>query len=439
MTRRRFLEVAGAGAAAVSLTGCLSVSPFAARGRRRVSPNEKLNIACIGVGGQGGCDVEGVSSENIVALCDVDDNQAAETFKKFPQARKFRDFRVMFDEMAREIDAVTVTTPDHMHYPIAIAAIELGKHVFVQKPLTHTIWEARQLAKAARRFKVVTQMGIQGHAMEGPRLVQEWMAAGAIGPVREVHLWTDRPIWPQGIERPTETPPVPSTLDWNLWLGVAPQRPYHPAYAPFNWRGWWDFGCGALGDMACHIMDASFWSLKLGSPTSVEAVTAPVNKETAPQWSILTYEFPARGDLPPVTLRWFDGGKMPPRPADLEPDRELRKEDGGQLIIGEKATIMADTYGQSPRLIPEEKMRALKRPEKTIPRSPGHYQEWIDACKGGPKPGANFDYAGPFTEVVLLGNLAIRTGQRIEWDGERMRCTNVPAANEYVCSAYRKY
>jgi len=436
--RRTFVKKAGA--AAVLLTGttaCTRVRP------RRVSPNEKLNIACIGCGGQGSNDVDGVQSENIVALCDVDEASAAATFAEFPKARKFKDYRRMLDKMDSEIDAVTVTTPDHTHYPAAIRAIRMGKHVFVQKPLTHTVWEARQLLLAARKHGVATQMGNQGHANEGTRLLNEWVNGGVIGTVREVHIWTNRPIWPQGIDRPKDRPPVPNTMAWDLWLGTAPERPYNPAYAPFNWRGWWDFGCGALGDMACHIMDASFWALELGSPTSVEAVTSPVNNETAPNWSIITYRFPARGDKPPVKLVWFDGGKKPPHPKDLEDGRELS--DGGQILLGDNGTIMdANDYCNSPRLIPEDKMRdfmhSSDRPPKTIPRVPGddHYKEWIRACKGGKPAGSNFEYSAALTEMVLLGNLAVRSGEKIEWDAENMKVTNSHRANQYVTKEYRK-
>lgn len=443
MQRREFLKTVGAGAA------ILSAAPLCAKDvvrKGKIVEGRKLNIACVGTGGQGARDIGGVSSENIVALCDVDLNRGAGTFNKYSQAKKYRDFRKMLAEMHNEIDAVTVTTPDHMHYTIAMEAIKYGKHVFVQKPLTHTVWEARQIAEAARKHEVITQMGNQGHAGEGIRLVKEWVDAGVIGPIHEVHIWTNRPptagrwAWPQGIGRPTDTPPVPKQLDWNLWLGVAPERPYHPSYVPFKWRGWWDFGAGALGDMGCHMMDASFWALDLKHPTSVSAESSLANNETGPAWSIITYEFPARGDKPPVKLVWYDGGKKPEKPKDLEPNRKLAKV--GQLLIGEKGTIMDTTdYCNSPRLIPESAMKAFKRPEKTIPRVPrgNHYQEWINAIKGGPKPGSNFDYAGPFSEVVLMGNLALRVGKKVEWDGENMRCTNIPEANQYVTKTYRKF
>jgi predicted dehydrogenase len=380
-----------------------------------------------------------LSSQNIVALCDVDDTQAARTYEQYPNAKKYRDYRVMLDKK-KDIDAVVVSTPDHMHAPISMAAIKLGKHVYCEKPLTHTIYEARMLAKAAREAKVATQMGNQGHAGEGVRLVCEWIWDGAIGPVRHVHIWTDRPLnwWPQGVDRPADSPPVPSTLDWDLWLGAAPQRPYNPAYAPFKWRGWWDFGCGALGDMACHIIDAPVWALKLGVPTSVQASSTKVNGETAPLASMIDYEFPARGDMPPVRVTWYDGGLKPQRPEELENGRQMGDKDGGVLFVGDKGTIMG--LGQSvgsPRIIPETKMQAYKRPAPSIPRSPGHHQEWIEACKGGKPAGSNFDFAGPMTETVLLGNIAIRTGQKLYWDSENMKITNLPEANEFITKQYR--
>jgi predicted dehydrogenase len=406
------------------------------------APSETLNIACIGVGGKGASDVRGVSSENIVALCDVDEARAAGTFKRFPKAKRYRDFRRMLDGMDKTIDAVTVSTADHMHYPASMMAMKKGKHVFCQKPLAREVWEARRMAKAAEDTGVATVMGIQAHAWEGPRLLCEWLAAGAIGPVREVRFWTNRPIWPQGIDRPTDTPPVPKTLDWDLWLGRAPVRPYHPAYVPFKWRGWWDFGCGALGDIGCHLFDASFWALKLGHPTSVEAEVSGVHEETAPKWSVVTYQFPARGTLPPVKVSWYDGGKRPPRPPELEKSRKVRGE-YGVYILGDKGTIMDNSYGcKSPRIIPETKMKAFleNRPPRTIPRAEGgdHYREWIKACKGGPACGADFRFSGPLTEMVLMGNLAVRTGKRVEWDGEKMEVTNLPELNRHIRTEARK-
>jgi len=404
------------------------------------APSEKLNIAGIGVGGQGRGVVRHCKSENIVALCDVDEKYAAKAFREFPDAKRYKDFRVMLEKQ-KDIDAVIVATPDHMHAVISMTAIKMGKHVYCEKPLTHTIYEARKLTEAARETKVATQMGTQGHAHEGIRLICEWIADGAIGQAREVHTWTDRPKgwWPQGVERPTDTPPVPDTLDWDLWLGVAPERPYHPAYHPFAWRGWWDFGTGALGDMGCHIFDAPYWALKLGHPTSVEASSTEVNSETAPLASMVHYHFPARGDMPPVKLTWYDGGLKPARPPELEDGRPMGNENGGVLFVGDNGTIMAkDENAQDPQLIPRSRMEAYKQPEKTIPRSTGHHREWIEACKGGKPAGANFDYAGPLTEVVLLGNVALRAGVKIYWDAPNMRITNVPEANGFLHTEYRQ-
>ncbi|MFW6162448.1 MAG: Gfo/Idh/MocA family oxidoreductase [Planctomycetota bacterium] len=457
MTRRGFL-----GGAAATTFGFLAV-PSRVLGREgQQPPSDKLQVACIGCGGKGGGDVRGVSGEQVIALCDVDWNRARGSIKRHPKARKFHDYRVMLDEMDKDIDAVTVSTPDHHHAPASMRAMKRGKHVFCQKPLTHDIREARLVAETARETGVVTQMGIQGHAFEGPRLVKEWVEAGWLGPVREVWYWTNRPIWPQNVARPDTKDRVPESLDWNLWLGPASERPYvNKVYHPFRWRGWWDFGSGALGDIACHAMDAAYWALELGYPTAIEAEAGPMTGESPPNWSRITIEFPARGDKPPVKVVWNDGyGKKErpdrlnvPRPEDLEADRTLpgipkghkgRFHIGGQLIIGDEATIMAGVYCRSPRVIPEATMRDLLKNHKvpkTIPRSPGHMPEWIQACKAN-KPHdakANFaDYAGPLTEMVLIGNMAVRTGKRVEWDAEKMRSTNVPEANQYVGRTYRK-
>jgi len=438
--RRDFLKTAGLG------MGCLALPALAfdvpSRKGKLIDPDKKMRVACVGCGGKGKVDVSGVSGEQIVALCDVDLDRAADTFRKYPEAKRYRDFRQMLIEMDDQIDAVVVTTPDHMHFPVAMMAIQMGKHVYVQKPLTHTVAEARALTLAAREHDVVTQMGNQGHAGEGIRMLREWLQAGVIGDVREVHIWTNRPVWPQGIDRPLTADACPPSMDWNGWLGVAPVRPYNECYAPFNWRGWWDFGCGALGDMGCHMMDAPFWALDLKYPTSVEATSEGGNDETAPKSSVVTYEFPAHGAMPPVKLVWYDGGEKPPRPDELDEGRELSR--GGQLIVGDKGTIydMSD-YCRSPRLIPETKMKEFipNRPVPTLPRVPGGnpYQEWINGCKGGPVPGSNVDVSGPLTETVLLGNLAIQMGKRIEWDGTNMLCTNEPDANKLVSKQYRVY
>ncbi len=448
LDRRSFIANTGMAAAGLSISGCLTPNGSSSGSVRQgqIIKGRKLNIAAVGCGGKGNVDVRAVSSENIVALCDVDSARAAKTFGLHPNAKTFTDYRKMFEEMDDQIDAVTVTTPDHMHFPVALEAIKRGKHVYVQKPLTHTVAEARELTLAARKHKVVTQMGNQGHAGEGIRLAKEWVQAGVIGDVREVHVWTNRPIWPQGIKDPLPKQETPANLDWNKWLGVAPMRDYNEGYAPFKWRGWWDFGCGALGDMGCHLLDAAYWALELGYPTSVIAESKGLTDETAPTSSKVTYKFPARGDMPPVTVIWYDGGEMPPRPDTLEKDRKFSK-GGGQLIVGSKGTIMdQSSYCSSPRLIPETAMQDMlknNRIEKTIPRVPkgNPYQEWILACKGeGPTPGSNFDYAGPFSEMILMGNLAVRlSGQEIKWNGEKMHCSNLAAANELVHKPYRKF
>jgi len=442
ISRRDFM---GAAAAVAAFT---IVPRHVLGGPGRNPPSEKLNIAAIGAGGRAEGDIAGCNSENIVALCDVDWDKAAETFKKYPKAKKWRDFRKMLEQQ-KDIDAVIVATPDHTHAVAAMMAIKMGKHVYCEKPMTRTVWEARRLTEAAREAKVATQMGNQGHSGDGVRLICEWIWDGAIGDVREVHAWTNRPIWPQGIARPTETPPVPETLDWDLWLGPAPWRPYHPAYMPFAWRGWWDFGCGALGDMACHVIDPVFWALKLRYPVSVEACSTNDNKrlvsdeirnETAPIASIVRYEFPPREGMPAVKLHWYDGGMKPPRPDALEPGRDLNQANSNVLFIGDKGVLRCGEYGDSPRLIPESSMKEYERPPKTLPRvEGGHHKNWIDACKGGEPACSNFDYAGPLTETVVMGNLAIRRpGMKLLWDGENMRVTNDDKANEYVKPAYRE-
>ncbi len=420
----------------------------------RKPPSETLNIAAIGVGGMGRENTKRCADagENIVALCDVDDKFAAEVFAEYPKAKKYKDFRRML-EKEKGIDAVIIATPDHTHAVIAMTAIKMGKHVYCQKPLTRTVYEARKLTEAASEAKVVTQMGNQGHSGEGVRLICEWIWAGAIGPVREVHAWTNRPVWEQGMDRPKDTPPVPDGMDWDLWLGPAPYRPYHPAYHPFAWRAWVDFGSGALGDMACHVLDPAFWALKLKYPVSVEACLSMrmAGKEwekvgvheTYPQASIVRYKFPAREGMPEVKVVWYDGGMMPPRPEELEPGRKMGDDNGGALFVGDKGKLMCGCYGRNPRLIPENKMQEYKRPAKTLPRvengEGGHEKNWIDACKTGAPANSNFDYSGPFTETVVMGNLALRNPyELLEWDGEKMQFTNSAAANEFVSSPYRQ-
>ena len=441
ISRRDFLAATGAVSAFMSL-------PAHVLGRGGAqSPNNKLNIAGIGIGGQGGHDLEEFSSENIVALCDVDEDYAGHTFKKYPNAKRHKDFRVMLDQ-EKGIDAVVVGTPDHLHAIVSITAIKHGKHVYCEKPLTRTVYEARQVAKAAREAKLVTQMGNQGMAFEGNRQINEWLWDGAIGPVREVHVWSDRPShrgkiplwWPQGIERPKDTPAVPATLDWDLWLGPAPQRPYNPAYVPFRWRGWWDFGSGGIGDMGIHNIAPVFSALKLGAPETVQGSSTPVFPETVPVACMVHYQFPARGDMPPVKLHWYDGGMLPERPAELEPNRELDPEDG-IIFVGDKGKMLVTGWGgEHPRLLPESLDRDYKRPPKTLPRSvAGHYKEWVEACKTGSPTRSNFDFAGPLTEAVLLGSVCIHNGgDKLVWDSENMKITNDPEANKYLHYEYRK-
>ncbi len=432
LSRRSFMSSAAAVAA-------FTIVPrYVLGGASGTGPSEKLNIAGIGVGGRGAGDIGEVSSENIVALCDVDFRHAAGTFEKYPKARQYRDFRKMLDKENKNIDAVVVATPDHTHAVASMMAIKMGKHVYCEKPLAHDIYEVRKLTEAAREHKVATQLGNQGQASEATRLVCEFIWDGAIGPVREVHSWCNRPISPRGLDRPKDTPPVPEGLSWDLWLGTAPERPYHPCYLPFNWRGWWDFGTGVLGDIGCHQFAPIFRALKLGYPTSVEACTSGFNSETAPLASLVRYEFPARGDMPPVKLTWYDGGLMPPRPAELEDGRRFGSADDN-LYVGDKDKML------SHRLIPEAKMKEYKQPPKTLPRSPGHHKEWIRACKGGPPAGSNFEASGPMAEVVLLGNIAVRMSQqlyekglKLYYDGPNMRITNIPEANNYIRREYRK-
>jgi len=451
ISRRKFIKGAAVSAASLSLvTGYgkndsfAIVPPHVLGGPKHTPPSEKLNIAGVGIGGKGASDVRSVSSENIVALCDVDfgHGRAPQILKQFPKAKTYKDFRVMLDKQ-KDIDAVMIATPDHTHAVISLEAIVRGKHVYTEKPLTHTIYEAQLLAAAARKHKVATQMGNQGQAGDRPRRVREMIWDGAIGPVRQVHVWTDRPnngrfniFWPQGVDRPKDTPPVPKTLDWDLWLGPAPKRPYHPAYHPFVWRGWWDFGTGALGDIGCHRFDPIFRDLKLSYPTSVQAISTLPNKETYPSGSIVTFQFPQRGELPPVTIKWYDGGLKPDRPPELEDGIQIGT--NGVMYVGDKGKIFNN------RIIPESLRREYDAPEPTIESSPGHYQEWLRACKGGQPAGSNFDWAGPLTEVVLMGNVPLRMElrekvdrQNLLWDAKAKRFSNIPEANEFLHKNYR--
>ncbi|MEN6337977.1 MAG: Gfo/Idh/MocA family oxidoreductase [Phycisphaerales bacterium] len=444
--RRKFL---GGAAGAVAAFTIVPSSVLGGAGGQ--PPSEKLNLAAIGIGGMGSSNINACSTENFVALCDVDDGYAGKVFDKFPNAKKYKDFRVMLDKEDKNIDGVVIATPDHTHGVVAMACLQHRKHIYLQKPLAHSIWEVRKLTEAAREAKVQTQMGNQGHSSDEIRMLNEWIADGAIGPVHEVYAWTDRPVggdpWSDFpiMARPKETPEVPKTMDWDLWLGPVQYRPYHPIYHPMSWRGFWDFGTGPLGDMGCHIIDPAFWVLKLGQPARVEATTThyqpDVAAETFPRASIIRYEFPARGDMPPVKLTWSDGRLMPPRPRELEPGRRL--EGSGALFIGEKGTIMHGSHGAGGvRIVPETKMKAYKRPEKTLPRvkggQSGHEQDWIRACKDGKPASSSFEYGGPLTEMVLLGVLAMRFKDApLEWDAANMKVTNLPEADKLIHPPFR--
>lgn len=443
LSRRAFL----AGTAA--LTG-LSVLPAEA-GKRRVPPDRKLNLAAVGAGGRGADNLKDFEScgVNVVALCDCDRRSAAASFQRYPAARQYSDWRRMLDA-EKGLDAVLVATPDHNHAIVSLHAMRRGLHVYCEKPLAHTVWEAREMARVAKEAGVVTQMGTQGHAMPGTRRAVEVMRAGALGDVTELHVWTDRPAgwWPQGIRRPAETPPVPETLDWDVWLGPAPERPYNPAYVPFKWRGFWDFGTGAIGDMGIHNLDTAFWGLELGPPESVEVkdcspgLTDPAMRETAPLWSIIELRFPARGGKPPVRMTWYDGGKLPP--ADLFQGARPANKDGGSLVIGSKGTLFTRTWhgGEDESdmfvLLPRERFRDYQPPAPSLTRPRSHHQEFVDACHGTAEAMSPFAYAAVLTESLLLGNVALRTGKRIEWDSASMRARNCPEADAYLRPVPRK-
>lgn len=408
----------------------------------RAQPSQKLRIACIGVGGMGHSDVRGVSGEELVAFADVDWKSAERAFREYPKARRYKDFREMLEKERNNIDAVTVSTPDHVHAAAAMMALKMGKHVYTQKPLARTIGEVRALkAEAGRRPKQATQMGNQGHSMEGIRQIREWVEAGLIGTVRRVDCWTNRPIWPQAINRPTDAHNVPPTMDWNLWLGPAAERPYHPRYAPFNWRGWWDFGTGAMGDMACHIMDAPYWTLGLKYPSRIIPESTALFAETAPASERIQYEFPAIGDRAAVTLTWRDGSLFPPKPEGW-PDEQDWPHDttGGQLWVGDKGMLIAGTYGENPRLLDPavaEQVKATPVPQK-YPRTEGVYKEWIAAAKNGTQPGSDFaGYAGPMTEMIVTGCLAVRMGRTLEMDPDTGVIKNVTPPSEWVNPTYR--
>ncbi len=421
--RRDFLKMSGAGATVLA-SGVWSELVAA----ESTAANEKLNMGCVGTANRAAADINGVVSENIVALCDVDKNYLDRSKARFPDARTYADYREMIDKEGDKIDAVTVGTADHNHAPATIRAIRAGKHVYCEKPLTHTVQESRIVAEAAKKHGVATQLGTQIHAGANYRRVVEVIQSGAIGDVTEVHVWVGK-AWGGG-ERPEGGQEPPATLDWDLWLGPAPYRPYFPGrYHPAQWRRWWDFGQGTLGDMACHYMDLPFWALKLRHPISCEAEGPEVHPETCPLGLTVRYEFPERGGLPPVRFTWSDGNRIP---------REVAGErvpGSGVMFMGSEGNMFAN-YG-SYRLFPAEKFADFKPPEPSIPPSIGHHAEWIKACKDGSPTTCNFDYSGALTEAVLLGNVAYRTGEKLEWDAKNLKATNCAAADKYISKEYR--
>ena len=460
-SRRSFL--AGAAAAAAFSV----VSPHVLGGKGKTPPSDRLQIAGVGCGSMGYTTLENcVCPENlgsprpakdpkaeVVALCDVDWDFSSETFDRFPDAAAYRDYRRMLDR-EKGIDAVVVATPDHTHAVITAEALRRGKHVYTQMPMAHDVWEVRQLTEMARNSDVTTQMGNQRHSSPVLRRTCEWIWDGAIGSVREVHCWTRRPIWPQGMDRPSDTPSAPSSLDWNLWLGPVQERPYHSAYHPYRWRGWQDFGTGALGAMGCHVMDAPFWALKLGeaSSFSVEADSTGVNSETYPRASTVRYTFPARGDMPPVTVTWHDGGRLPERPPEMPETRGLGG--NGTMFVGKKGKLLCgavasvnDPDDDVPLLLPRSLAGSYRRAPKKLPRIEGpwehnwvgnHEHDWVDCCREGKEACSSFDYAGPLTEMVLLGNVALLSGSRLDWDRDEMKVTNEPGANSLLRREYRQ-
>ncbi len=419
-SRREFV-----GQAAIAGAGLLvGVSPATAR---TYQANERLSIGIIGVANRGRANLDGVASEQITSICDVDESYLDRCAQDFPEAARFTDFRRMIDKS--KLDAVVISTPDHTHAPAASMAMQADLDVYCEKPLAHNVVEVRRLTDLARRRKRITQMGTQIHAESNYRRVVEAIRSGAIGSIREVHVWCGGSYSPG--DRPTDQPPVPPGLHWDLWLGPAPERPYHPAYAPFQWRGWWDFGNGLLGDMACHHMDLPFWALDLRVPETIEAEGPPVHPESCPAWLIVRYTFPARGELPPVNLTWYSGR----RPHYFE-EGLLPEWGNGTLFVGSDGMLLAD-YGRHV-LLPKEKFQDWVPPTPSIPDSIGHHAEWIEGCKTRTPALCDFSYAGPLTEAVLLGNVAYRSGQRLSWDARHMKLPGTPEAEKYLRRRYRR-
>jgi predicted dehydrogenase len=431
--RRAVLRRLGATGIATISSGRTSV----AAGVR--GANDRLNLAIVGCGGQGAENLERIAGENIIALCDVDAQRAADAFGRHPKAKRFRDYRKMLDALHQQIDAVVVSIPDHMHAPVSLAAMELGKHVYCEKPLTWSIDEARRMASLARDKKLATQMGTQGMAGDRARAGIEIIRSGVLGDIRELHVWTDRPSgwWPQGVDRPHEEPPVPVSLEWNLWLGVAPARPYHPAYCPFSWRGWKDFGTGAVGDMGIHNAAMPFAALELGAPVSAEILeTSGLKPETFPAWSRLKLEFAGAGRRP-IAMYWYDGGQKPS--PDLVGGAKLAA--NGAIVVGTKGTLSSVEWtGGDWALLPRDQFRDFKPPRPSQPRAPGqsHHQEWLAACRGGAPAFCRFDgFASQLTETMLVANLALRTGRKILWNAQAIEARGCPEASPFIKREYR--
>ncbi|MHB8899031.1 MAG: Gfo/Idh/MocA family protein [Thermoguttaceae bacterium] len=456
--RRSFL----AGSAVLAGTSFLPRRLLA--GSDQAPPSETLNVAVIGTGGQGIVNIQNLLKHpdvHIAAICDVADfwdnsqlyyghnggrrsaMKALEQHHQKAGTRDWRppavhvDFRQMLDKAGPQIDAVLIATPNHTHAVISLAAIAAGKGVYCEKPLSHSVYEARRIAQAARQAKVATQLGNHGHSSDDIRRAVQWIRDGAIGKVRQVHAWHGGPNRANLADRPNETPPVPAGLDWDLWLGPAPERPFHPCYAPLMFHYWWDFGSGTLGNFGCHVLDTAVWALDLEHPQMIEASSTELSPEVTPAAAMYHYRFPARGQQPPVDLFWYDGGLRPPRPDCLEPGRDLPAQ-GGSLIVGDEGAILSGMWSGSPHIIPEKKRREYQPPEPSIPRSAGHHRDWIDACKGGPPASCNFDYGARLTEIVLLGSVALRSGKTIHWDGPAMKATNSPEAEPFIHGHFRK-